>query len=413
MEICCLLVIGNLLLTPVGATASSDQIEHSQGQTNLTQAPSSIKYRIALTRHVAPNESGRLETPDVSYFAAVRVGSGSNSKIMNFAFDTSVAGAWLPAYNWFPFAKNLHYSRGFAPRHRHNSSVSQYTLNYRGTRLIGLVYNDVFTLYEGAPEQAEQKSANQVSYWQSFLVVGAASDNQFSSRPYDGVIGLGSSLKPDDSKMDNMVSVLTSKQDPISQNDLLGIKDRARPSEPVFSLWINPDQESSHGGELMIGGVDQSRFSGQISYHSIENLREWKFGVSSVLLGNLPVSSRRSREATLRSASNMILVPYFEIARVYKILQARLELKGRKMVLVDCDRLDKLPPLVFKVDDSSYSISPSQYVRKFYNKDKPMCQLMIESWYSPEWSLGTNFITAHYTVFDMKNRRIGFATPRV
>jgi hypothetical protein len=52
-------------------------------------------------------------------------------------------------------------------------------------------------------------------------------------------------------------------------------------TQNVFSFWFNrhPTNEED-GGELMIGGIDSSRFTGNITYAPLMMLGYWQFVIN-------------------------------------------------------------------------------------------------------------------------------------
>ena len=377
-------------------------------QTNHTQA-SPNKIRLALTRDINFDKGGQLRAPEVSYFT--EIGVGAPAKMFKLAIDTSFDKIWLPGYNGMPFANNLHYSKGYSGSSTGRSLPKQIKFEYRGTILTGNVHQDVFNLY--GMDRRDQKASGQVSYLQRYLTVNSASDEQFRSKPYDGVLGLRSTPVPDFGLA--WKCFLLGSTD---ERDLYSSNPRGRridvcdyPNESVYALWFNPDQDSPNGGELMLGGVDESRFTGEISYHDCDTVIEWAVAVWSVHLGDKVVSCEKGCTATVDSGSNLMFGPIRDVAQIYAQLNANHWIDNGFWT-VDCNRLDELPSLVFKIDETLYPISPRQYTRKFYHHDNPICQLLIEARYSSDWALGTSFLGAHYSVFDFKNRRVGLATPR-
>jgi len=55
-------------------------------------------------------------------------------------------------------------------------------------------------------------------------------------------------------------------------------------SEPVFSFWLDRDQSDSTGGELILGGVDDSHYTGEITYVPLTNQTYWEFKLDDLLI---------------------------------------------------------------------------------------------------------------------------------
>lgn len=68
---------------------------------------------------------------------------------------------------------------------------------------------------------------------------------------------------------------------------------------------------------------------------------------------------------------------------------------------------------MFQIDHVRYIIGAGHLIRKDLRSDNSTgCYLALKAWDRPNWLLGTNFMTAYYTLFDFSQRRVGFATPR-
>ena len=413
LEVCCLAIIGLLLAEPAIGMPDGQMNDDNQGPTNGLQ-DTDIKIRIALTRDISFGQGNQSKAPDVSYFA--EIGVGSPAKVFRFAIDTSVSEIWLPRYNWFPFAKNLHYSKGYTRSSSGSSLTERIKLEHRKTILSGEAHLDVFTL-DGM--LGNGNGSNQVWYLQRFLAVDSASNEKFRWKPYDGVFGLAPTPVPTVSmawKSFFLSSTDERDQYPISvrcrQTDLCEL-----PNKALYSLWINPDQESSNGGELMLGSIDENRFAGQIFYHQSESDTDWSLKLTEVLVGAEVVSSGQNLTIRVDTGSNMILGPSEDVAKIYARLEANvmavtIHRHHSEVMAVNCDNLDELPDLMFIINSSHYYMNPRQYTRKFHHLGTQVCQLMIEAGDSSNWSLGTSFLGAHHSVFDLKDMRVGFAKAR-
>lgn len=395
------------------------------------------KIRILLTRNISNLNTNRLSAPELSYFGAI--GVGSPPKMFNVVFDTGSSEIWLPYYNWFIFANNLHYSDGY---HCKSSSTCiaherKFTLDYRHTRMSGETYEDLFTLYEDMQKYDAPviMVAPQTSFGQNFLGITDTSDEQFRYKPYDGVIGLAP-VAQSSSGTRNILLSLQQEQQRRIQVQQVGGNYQAQPggnympeagpgaayyrpssgqlnqADLVFAIWINPNQNSRYGGELMLGGVDENRFVGDIFFHRINSWFDWQLPLTYVQLGSQIISCSNGCNAIFDTGANSLVGPRQDIELIYQELQAQYE-RDADLWTVDCARIDQYPSLVFRLDDTPYMIYSRHYIRMFRYSDNVVCYLTIKPWDQPNWVLGTSFIGAYYTVFDFSGRRIGFATPRV
>lgn len=77
----------------------------------------------------------------------------------------------------------------------------------------------------------------------------------------------------------------------------------------------------------------------------------------------------------------------------------------------DCYTVNDLsfPSFGFQIGEQKFYMEPKDYLLKHSNGK---CSLQIfNGLTSDSWILGTNFLRAYYSIFDMDNRRIGFGDP--
>lgn len=392
------------------------------------------KIRIALTRNISLSlNSNRLTAPVVSYFGAI--GVGKPAKMFNVVFDTGSSEIWLPYYNWFPLANNLHYSDGYSCKDS-NTCVPlkrEFSLDYRGTKLTGETYQDVLTVYEDmAKDDAHYVISPHVSFQQNFLAIEDASDEQFRYKPYDGVVGLAP-VAQSGSGTRNLLLALHQQlqldqqlqqhhadlQTPPSQPDYPGTgyaganyyRVGHQQSGLVMAFWFNPNQNSRHGAELTLGGVDENRFVGDIYFHRVNSWFDWQLPVSLVMLGGEVISCSTGCTAILDTGANSLVGPRQDVEAIYSALGAKHD-RDSNLWLVDCARVSQYAPVTLRIEDVPYTLYSSHYVKMFKFRESVVCYMGIKPWDNAGWILGTNFVGAYYTVFDFAQRRVGFATPR-
>lgn len=413
------------------------------------------RIRITLTRNIsnlASINNNRMAAPEISYFGAL--GVGSPPKMFNVVFDTGSSETWLPYYTWFPFANNIHYSVGYNCKESSTcqSTNRKFSHDYRNTRLSGETYDDIFTLYEDLQEKddAGLLISPSLSFRQNFLAIDDTSDEQFRYKPYDGVIGLAPVSQSSSGTRHILLSLQQEQHhannNNINHNNNNNINNNmnipaplpnqdfnhgsVRPGQSnniysnnnnnnygyadlMFSLWFNPNQNSRHGGELMLGGVDENRFTGDIYFHKITSWFDWQLSLNHVMLGSQMVSCHTTGcIVTLDTGANSVVGPREDVEAIYNDLQAQYQHES-DLWLVDCSKRDNYPILTFKIDETPYALLPQHYIRLFRYKESVVCYLAIKPWNNQNhWIFGTSFIGAYYTVFDFANRRVGFATPR-
>lgn len=339
--------------------------------------------------------AGVFGQPVINFYAPI--GLGTPPKKFNVQFDVGLSEPFVPHYKWNPFKINLHYSKGFqcAKSTSCNRTNRSFTLDYQNCRLEGKSYEDIMTL-----TNAYGPGVVSVSIRQKFLGISDASDARFKDLPVDGYFGLGP-LTQTPSGATNIIDSLRSANY-IDNNQ--------------FSFWFNPILDSPQGGELILGGVDQTRYQGKIFWHPLIGVHsQWTIGLQHVGIGGQTVGCfEHGCEAVLSTGLNEVYGPRDEVNKIYRFLNTSHQESG--LELIDCRRRSSLPLITFTIHGIPYVLLPSNYVRKTTDggifKSETCYVAILASDKAGKWILGTNFIGSYYTIFDMTYRQVGFATLR-
>ncbi|CAF3408549.1 unnamed protein product [Rotaria socialis] len=90
---------------------------------------------------------------------------------------------------------------------------------------------------------------------------------------------------------------------------------------PVFSFYFNPNSTVVPGGELILGGVDTSKYSGSITYVHVTVQGYWQFLLDSVTVCGTSICSSNCN-AIADTGITLILGPANQIAALNAALGA-------------------------------------------------------------------------------------------
>ncbi|KAF7317235.1 Aspartic protease [Mycena chlorophos] len=292
-----------------------------------------------------------------SYIAETTVGS----QTFNLIVDTGSSNTWVGADTKFKAG-----STG-------KSTGKSVSVSYGSGEFSGTEYTDSVALGDvGVSSQS----------------IGVASSSS-GFDGVDGIIGFG----PEDLTED---TVSGSSEIPTFMQNLV--------SQGVIS-----ENEASNG-VLTLGGVDDSLYSGDISY-TTRTGDYWGVSVSNFKFGSTTLSSS-SAQGIVDTGTTLIYIP---TAAYNKFLSASGGKLDNESGLV---KFTKKPTsnFTFTVGGTTYTLTPSQYL---------IAEDQYENWgisgsdyyttigdggsEAPNTILGMSFLEFYYSVFDTTNNRVGLA----
>jgi saccharopepsin len=311
---------------------------------------------------------------DAQFFGTVQI--GDPPQFFDVVFDTASSTFWVPSRQCRSVpckARNKfdNSSRTFT------KDGSNFAIHYGTAVVQGYLSRD--TVVVGGIPIAEQDFGEAVKMF-GYI---------FNDAAFDGVFGLG---------FDNIAA---GRAVPPFYNM---VEDKSL-YKPIFSLWLNGTEED-RSGELILGGVDRSRFEGQVTFSPVIRKGYWEITLQRFAVGEERFSQRRS--AAIASGSTLIVVPLLDSHRIHRKLGTRATSDGRHVI--DCDKVKSLPSISLTFGGKEFSLSPEEYMIKWHGECMSAFVAQdINSPTGPIWVIGTTFLRPYYTVFDMERNRVGFA----
>jgi len=171
--------------------------------------------------------------------------------------------------------------------------------------------------------------------------------------------------------------------------------------EPVFSFYLGNEAD----GELTFGGYDSTKFEGELEWVDLLSPTYWLIPVDTINAGRRSLESGTS--AVVDSGTSLIAGPSKTVREIALTIGAKPNGSGQYML--DCDKTDSIPDIIFSINGSEYTLEGKDVVIEsngacllaFMGIDMPPP--------NPEWILGDVFMRKYYTVFDFGKERVGFA----
>jgi len=170
-----------------------------------------------------------------------------------------------------------------------------------------------------------------------------------------------------------------------------------------FSFYLSKTAGAA-GSQLTLGGVDNTLYTGNFTYHPLLQDLWWEIQLEDILINgqsigvSSPIGIVDSGTSTLAGAQPLI-------DKITEIIGT---------VPTDCSNLSTLPSVTIVIDGTQYELDASEWVWQIEEKGQTMCMSGFMAMDMPAnmgdmLILGDIFIRKYYTHFDFGNNRVGFA----
>jgi cathepsin D len=307
---------------------------------------------------------------DYSYLSTL--GFGSKGQEMHMLIDTGSTNTWVFGSDCKSAACSIHNTFGKDDSSTLTTNSKTFQLAYGTGEVDGVMAQDkvVFANY---------------SLQLSFGLAQTAS-NDFNNYPMDGILGLG----------------------PASSNDLGSktvmqtLDEQAGLPSNILGIHLQRAKDGSKDGTITIGGLDNSKFKGDIAYTNIKAGSSWEIVVDDVFVGG-QACKFSGKSAIIDTGTSYALMPPGD-AKVLHALIPGSSSSGEAYT-VPCDASTTVEVSFSKV---KYSISPKDYVGKQGSGNVCASNIIGHQPFGPDqWILGDIFLKNVYSVFDFDKDRIG------
>ncbi|XP_038636710.1 cathepsin E-B-like [Scyliorhinus canicula] len=356
---------------------------HHNSDTFPRKYNSCYPSEVLMIRDVGVTSEHLSNYMDAQYYGEISIGTPPQT--FTVVFDTGSSNLWVPSSYCVSEACQLHqrfqsfFSSSYSPR------GNSFTIRYGTGQLMGVLGKDKVTI--------GNITVNGQEFGESVYEPGST----FTLAHFDGILGLG--------------------YPSLAEGGAIPVFDRMMYQnlleEPVFSVLINREADSENGGELLLGGIDHSRYTGSINWVSVSQKGYWQIEVQNITFRDTVVC-RNGCSAIVDTGTSLIAGPYTSLRKMFPD-HPEMELAMGE-IIVDCKKIPKLPDLTFTIGGVEYTLEAEDYIKKF-REEKAVCLYGIQainvySSQGPLWILGDVFLAKFYTIFDRGNDRVGFAKSR-
>eukprot|EP00927_Polykrikos_kofoidii_P004161 TRINITY_DN1164_c0_g1_i7.p1 TRINITY_DN1164_c0_g1~~TRINITY_DN1164_c0_g1_i7.p1 ORF type:complete len:415 (+),score=73.25 TRINITY_DN1164_c0_g1_i7:72-1247(+) len=351
-----------------------------------------IEQRMDLARHsMLSSSKGATNNPikindyqDAQYVGEITVGSPPQS--FQVVYDTGSSNLWLNNQKpgiWPWSSKHPAYDHSKSSTYVTNGST--FKIQYGSGPVSGVYSKDTINL-----------GGNEIAAY-TFAEVDNTGGLGLAWKlgHFDGICGMGW----DDISVDHV------------ETPLRALVNSKKLTENVFAFYLG---SGGAVGELVLGGVDPSHYSGDFTYQPVIETAPGKTGYWAIEMDDVKIAGEsytKVRKAIVDSGTSLLAVATDDMAKLAaKVGASQLAPIPplNKEYKIDCKA--DAPNIDFMIGGNAYTLTKDDYILQsggaclfaFMGMDVPAPA-------GPLYILGDVFMRAHYVKFDVDNKRVGFA----
>ncbi|XP_054836079.1 gastricsin-like [Eublepharis macularius] len=318
---------------------------------------------------------------DMSYYGQISIGTPPQSFLV--LFDTGSSNLWVPSVYCQSQACTNHPLFNPSQSSTYSTNDQSFSLQYGTGSLTGIFGYDTVTI-QGISITNQEFGLSETEPGTNFVYA-----------QFDGILGLAYPAI-------SAGGATTVVQGLIQENLL---------DAPVFSFYLSGQESSQNGGELVLGGVDSSLYSGQIAWTPVTQEAYWQIGIQSFYIGNQITDwCSQGCQAIVDTGTSLLTAPQQVFGTLMEYIGAQQD--GNGQYVVSCSNIQSMPTITFVISGNNFPLSPSAYILENNNG---YCSVGIMPTYLPSqngqplWILGDVFLRSYYSVYDVGNNQVGFA----
>lgn len=308
---------------------------------------------------------------DAQYYGEIEIGTPPQK--FKVVFDTGSSNLWIPSKKCTSIACYVHSKYDSTKSSTYVANGEDFKIQYGSGGVEGILSADTIEV------AGEQLKATDFTFGESTKLSGVS----FIAARFDGILGMGFrtiSVK----NLPTVVEVL---------------HDQQQLPNAAFSFYLTKTPGQA-GSSLVMGGVSDKYYTGELKYYPLLSETYWVAGLSSVAISGTTVTVGKA----IMDTGTSLIVGHSDI--ITQITS--------KIGTVDsaCKNIDQLPNVDFNFNGDIYTLTSKEYVLQVSSLGVTQCLSGFMGMDLP-WKdtliVGDVFLRTYYTEFDMTNQRIGMA----
>ncbi|CAJ0939396.1 unnamed protein product, partial [Mesorhabditis belari] len=339
------------------------------------------QLRVALKPNVYDNlPQNVLDYDDLEYLGNITIGTPDQTFVA--VLDTGSSNLWVPGTKCGATCNGKHKFDG-SKSSTFTDKKTPWTIQYGSGDAKGTLAQDIVKF--------GSTGENQLAVPNTVFGQATQISSDFKNDATDGILGLAfQSLA-----VDNVVPVLVNA---INQ----GLLD-----QPLFTVWLQHRGavEGAAGGVFTYGAVDQTNCGQVIAYQPLSSATYFQFKVDSFKIGTY--TKNQKYDVISDTGTSFLGGPTAVVQGMAKALDAKYN-NFEGVYYVDCTK--NVGTLDISIGGKVYSIDPVNYI---VPDGKGKCYFAAFPFdfggFGPAWILGDPFIRQFCNIYDIGNKRMGFA----
>lgn len=308
---------------------------------------------------------------DYSYF--LEASFGSEKKPMYMLVDTGASTTWVMGSGCTSDACTKHNTFGPNDSKTYNDTGNNYSVEYGSGEVSGHVISDSITIAG-------------LEVTMPFGVANVTSD-QFSQFPFEGILGL--SMTPN--------------------TWLTYVRDAKLIQSNVFGVALARNSDGTNDGEIAFGAPNKAKFKGDVSYTTIQSGNSWAIPMDDVLYDGHSAGVK-NRLAYIDTGTTFVFGPPDDVAALYKLVPDSKSTDNGQTYTVPCN---SNASVAFSFSGHTWTASAKDFTSPPNSDGTCFGNVYGMEFVSGAWLLGDMFLKNVYSVFDVDQKRIGFAARAV
>ena len=335
---------------------------------------------------------------DAMYYGNIQLGTPAQS--FQVIFDTGSSNLWVRSGTGadgkaVKSAGKRAYEQTLSTTYVEDGSA--FKITYGSGEMSGFLSKDLL--------QVGPLTAHDVPFAEETAEYGLNLDDA----EFDGILGLGFPSISESGTQQEMFKAIS--------------RDNPDFNSGVFSFWLGrgagstPSGVIDFGGLLTIGGADESYYTGEITWLPIvKPAAYWQFAVEGVSVGGKTVEMKNSIAIADTGTSLLYGAPE-PVEQLVQAMGLTAADENQGGYMVECSKVKGMPSITFKMQGKDFEVDAEHLFLSIGEQDgKDYCMFGVQADPGLDdpnhsyWLLGDVFLGQFYSVWDVVQQRIGFAS---